>query len=86
MTYTVVVDANVEKDLRRVPKRDVEAIDAAISGLAINPRPPGAKPLSGQLKGKLRVRVGDYRIIYTVTEAIVTVHVLHVSHRSHVYR
>lgn len=86
MANTVLVADAVEKDLRRVPKHDVEAVKAAIESLADDPRPLGVKSLPGPLKGKLRFRVGDFRIIYTVNDQIVTVHVLTVSQRGDVYR
>lgn len=45
--------------------RDFRRIDAAISALADNPRPPGAVKLRGQI---YRIRVGPWRIIYAILD------------------
>ncbi|MCD4726205.1 MAG: type II toxin-antitoxin system RelE/ParE family toxin, partial [Pirellulales bacterium] len=53
--------------------------------LAKNPRPAGAKMLAGPNRF-LRVRVGDYRIIYRVEDDRLVVLVVRVGHRREVYR
>lgn len=58
-------------------------IRGAIALLAQDPRPPGARALQG--RPGLRVRVGDYRIIYTVNDNVLLVVVLRLGHRSHIY-
>jgi len=44
------------------------------------------KPLTGALKGLLKLRVGDYRVIYSINpqKLLVTVHMI--GHRGDVYR
>ena len=49
------------------------------------PRPPASKPLVGH-PGYLRVRVGDYRIVYRLEEDKLVVLVLTMGHRREVYR
>ena len=56
-----------------------------IDALATTPRPRGASALQGQ-PGFLRIRVGDYRIIYQVQDDLLTVLILRVAHRREVYR
>ena len=51
----------------------------------IEPRPHGAKALRGE-PGLLRVRVGDYRVIYTVEDNILLVLVVRIAHRREAYR
>jgi len=58
-------------------------IQAAIALLARDPRPPGAKALRG--RDGLRVRVGEYRIIYTVQDDVLLVVVVTLGHRRDVY-
>jgi mRNA interferase RelE/StbE len=43
------------------------------------------KRLSGKLSGRLRYRVGDWRVIYRIDDRAQQVHVLVVAHRSEVY-
>lgn len=58
-------------------------MQGAIALLARIPRPPGARALAG--RPGLRVRVGDYRIIYTVIDDVLLVVVVTLGHRREVY-
>ena len=67
----------LEADLRvRVIKR--------IEALSDNPRPPGVQKLSGS-EGDYRIRIGDYRVIYEIRDALLVVLVMKVAHRRQVY-
>ena len=74
----------VAKDLRGVPRADVQRILARIEALRDDPRPPGSEKLSGQ--DRYRVRQGQYRILNTVADAELIVEVVKVGHRRDVYR
>jgi mRNA interferase RelE/StbE len=58
-------------------------IQGAITLLAEDPRPPAARPLRGR-PGR-RVRVGDYRVIYTVADDVLLIVVVTLGHRRDVY-
>jgi mRNA interferase RelE/StbE len=58
---------------------------AAINELAQNARPSGCVKLAGE-PDLYRIRVGDYRIIYQVTDPKLTVLVLSIAHRRDIYR
>jgi mRNA interferase RelE/StbE len=58
-------------------------IQGAITLLAEDPRPPAARALRG--RPGLRVRVGDYRIVYTVADDVLLIVVVTVGHRRDVY-
>lgn len=58
-------------------------IQGAIALLAREPRPPGARALQG--RPGLRVRVGGYRIIYTIEDDVLLVVVVRLGHRRDVY-
>lgn len=51
--------------------------------LAEDPRPPNAKKLKG--RNAFRVRVGDYRVIYTIEDGILLIVVVTLGHRRDVY-
>jgi mRNA interferase RelE/StbE len=53
--------------------------------LAENPQRVG-RPLRGQLEGRYSARRGDFRVIYQIFDARVVVRVIHIAHRSDVYR
>ncbi len=59
-------------------------IDRKIMALAENPRPPGCKKLKGY-KDQWRVRVGNYRVVYTVNDQKLLVEVTRIRHRTDVY-
>jgi mRNA interferase RelE/StbE len=82
--YKIYFKESVEKDFRKVPKKDIQKILSRIEALAKDPRPPGHEKLSGQ--EKYRVRKGLYRIIYSIQDKELTVWVVKVGHRKDVYR
>ena len=82
--YKIYFKESVEKDFRKVPKKDLKKILSRIEALAKDPRPPGHEKLSGQ--EKYRVRQGLYRIIYSIQDQELTVWVVKVGHRKDVYR
>jgi mRNA interferase RelE/StbE len=70
--------------LRQVDHQHRARIQGAIALLAEDPRPPGATSLRG--REGWRVRVGDYRIIYTIDDGRLVVVVVTLGHRKDVYR
>jgi mRNA interferase RelE/StbE len=85
VAYTVELKPAAVRDLKALPERERKRIKTRIDALAENPRPHGAKALQGG-EGYLRIRVGDYRIIYTVLDRLLLVVVIRVGNRRDVYR
>ena len=83
-SYRIVFKKSVAKDLRPIPKKDVQRVLKRIDGLADDPRPAGAEKLSSD--DKYRIRQGDYRILYAIKDDIITVTIVKVGHRRDVYR
>ncbi len=83
-SYTIIYAEHVAKDLRRIDTSWRRRIRTAIEALAHDPRPAGCRPLVGY-PGYWRIRVGDYRIIYTVEDHRLVVIVLRVAHRREIY-
>jgi mRNA interferase RelE/StbE len=83
--YRVLLERAAEKDLSRLSSEIHARVIAAIQALANNPRPPGCRKLAGS-KHDWRIRVGDYRVIYEIADAIRVVRVNRVRHRREVYR
>ncbi len=84
MIYLIELRPAAVQALRKIDHHSRRRIQGAIALLAHDPRPPGAKALSG--RPGLRVRVGDYRIIYTVQDGVLLVVVVTIGHRREVYR
>ena len=81
--YNIQFKTSVRKDLRKIPKKDVLRILAKIEALAQDPIPPQAEMLSGD--NKYRIRQGNYRILYRIDDAVLTVFIVKVGHRKDVY-
>lgn len=83
--YRVEFATAVEKDLRKIPTKQVARIIQASEKLGANPRPPGSVKLVGH-EAKYRIRVGDYRVIYEIHDFVLTVLVVEDGHRKDIYR
>ena len=83
--YQVEFLRSAEKELASLPRDAQRRVGAALDQLRHEPRPPGAKALQGDGK-RLRIRVGDYRVIYRVEDDRLVVLVVKVGHRREVYR
>jgi mRNA interferase RelE/StbE len=82
--YVVLLDDNAVKALRSLDKPVRERVAKAIDALEGDPRPAGCEMLKGS-HGYYRVRVGAYRIVYTVNDGELVVLVVDVNHRSRIY-
>ena len=85
MKYRIVFLPVARKEIIALPHEVQRQIDRKILSLADDPRPHDVKALHGG-KGLYRVRVGDYRIVYSVEDKIITVVIVRVRHRKDVYR
>jgi mRNA interferase RelE/StbE len=83
-SYSVRITRSAEKEIARLPVAIRRLVVLRIGALATEPRPHGSQKLADD--DKYRIRQGDYRVVYTIRDAIVTVTVVRVAHRSDVYR
>ena len=82
--YRVEVRPAAARQLRKLDPDIRPRVQGAIELLAQDPRPPASRPLRG--RPGFRVRVGDWRIIYTVHDDVLLVVVIALGHRREVYR
>ena len=85
MHYRIEVTKAAARDLRALPANILKRVDARILSLAEKPRPDGVRKLVGSAD-LYRLRVGDYRIIYEIQDAVILVCIIRVRHRGEVYR
>lgn len=83
--YTVSWRPSARKDLKRFDRQVAARILPAIAALADDPRPPGVKRLKGA-SDLWRIRIGDYRVVYTVEDDHLVVLVITIAGRGSVYR
>ena len=84
VTYRIVLRPAAIRALKKIETSDRDRIRGAIALLAHDPRPPGARALRG--RDALRVRVGQYRIMYSVKDDVLQVLVVPIGHRREAYR
>jgi mRNA interferase RelE/StbE len=84
--FRIEVRPAARRDLAALPPEVRPRVDAKILELGDDPYPPSVKRLTGSSGTILRVRAGDYRILYKVDALAETVLVLAVGHRRDVYR
>ncbi len=79
--YTVEITSAARRQLKKINRADKEKILNKIESLAENPRPVGYKHLT-DTENLLRVRVGDFRIIYEIENKVLLVVILNVAKRN----
>jgi mRNA interferase RelE/StbE len=85
-SYRVLIKPSAAREIEAVDqKKDRQRIVAGIRALADDPRPPGCEKLAGE-DDRYRIRVGRYRVIYSVGDGELLVVVVRVGHRKDVYR
>jgi len=85
--YKVDYLDRAQRELRRIARGDAPSarrIARAVDALGTDPRPSGCRPLVGQ-DGLWRIRIGDYRAIYTIDDDHLVVLAVRVAHRGAVY-
>jgi len=83
--YRVEFRRSAEKDLKRLPSMVQRRVIDAIWCLADQPRPAGCRKLAGG-QDAYRIRVGDYRVIYTIADVVLVVGIHSIRHRREAYR
>jgi mRNA interferase RelE/StbE len=82
--YRAVFRAEAQAELRKVPRDMALRILAKLTELESDPTGFNTTALVSQ-PDRRRLRVGDYRVIYTIDNGELVVWVVHVGHRSTVY-
>ena len=83
-SYRLFIKPSAAKEIEALTKKERIRVIHRIQDLSKNPRPPGCEKLSGQ--DKYRVRQGQYRIVYSVSDEELVICVVKVGHRKDVYR
>lgn len=84
MRYEVRILQAAEREMDKLPSTVHSRISKRLLSLEDNPRPRGTKKLSG--RDEYRLRIGDYRVLYTIDDKNSVVTVFAVGHRREVYR
>ncbi len=82
--YSLAYDRRIEKDLRRIPAQQRRFILHRIEQLSVDPRRPQVEKLTGV--AGYRLRVGDYRVLFTIDDRSKRLIVYRILHRREAYR
>ena len=84
MKYKLVISRQASKEIKKLPKAVIPKIYSKISSLQENPRPSGVVKLTSY-DNIWRVRIGNYRVIYSIHDTIQVIDVRRVADRKDVY-
>lgn len=82
--YRIIIKEQALKQLSTLPKQYFDKIKLKINSLVDNPYPHDCKKLK-YIEG-YRIRVGTYRILYTIEKEIMIIYIIKIKHRKDVYR
>lgn len=82
--YAVSVNRSAQKEIRALDGSIRVRVVHSFHFIAANPRPPGCRKLVGVIN-RWRIRIGEYRVIYSIDDANRQVEVVAVRHRSKAY-
>jgi len=87
MLYKIEIpETLLKKSLKKIPTSDAKKIIEEIDSLEHDPRPSGSKKLKGSTKKPLyRIRIGDYRVVYSIFDNILTILIIEIGHRKDIY-
>jgi len=86
VTYEIEWAASALRELRKLDHHATRRVLVAVSKLATDPRPPSSRALSGQPGSMLRLRIGDYRVIYHAEDQRLVITLVRVPRRREAYR
>ena len=86
MSYQVIISKVASKEIKVLSKSNASKIFEKIKSLSENPRPAGCKKLKVPDTALWRIRIGDYRVIYSIEDVIKIIEVIRVGHRGDVYQ
>jgi mRNA interferase RelE/StbE len=84
--YKIIISKLASKEILKLPKSVAIVVFDNIKTLSMNPKPKGYKKLKGIKEDIFRIRIGDYRVLYTIEEKIKIVDIRTVKHRKDAYK
>ncbi|MCF8253840.1 MAG: type II toxin-antitoxin system RelE/ParE family toxin [Bacteroidia bacterium] len=86
MKYSVSIKKSAAKSLESLPNKAIRLkVTNAILGLAENPRPLKCKKLKGKLSELWRIRIGNFRVIYSIDDTIRIIDIMEIGDRKEIY-
>ena len=83
--YEIQWKDSAKKELKNLDKAIIKRLLAHIDLLAENPRPETSKKLQG-IDNFYRIRVADYRVVYSIEDDVLVVEIIRLGHRHKIYQ
>lgn len=83
--YQIKIHRQVAKKLQKLPTKDYQKISKELHQLSQKGKTSKTKKLSGKHKGSYRLRIGDWRILFTKDDEKKTICLLHLGPRGDIY-
>ena len=83
--FEILISRMAERRLKKLPADGRDRVVRAVRALADDPIPRGSRRLTGY-DDVFRIRVGPYRVLYSVAASTLTILVLKIGHRRDIYR
>lgn len=84
MNYQIIIKPSAQKDLDKLPIKELGKIVAKLKLLEQNPRPIGIQKLSND--DGHRIRSGNYRILFLIDDQANKIFIYRIKHRKDVYK
>ncbi|MCC5813942.1 MAG: type II toxin-antitoxin system RelE/ParE family toxin [Leptospira sp.] len=84
MSYNIQIKKSAEKDFKKIPIDDQSKIKDAILELEKDPRPSNCKKLKN--RPEYRIRIGDYRVLYSINDESRELVISLLGHRRDIYK
>jgi len=82
--YKIEIKKSAAKEISKLPRVALKRILERIEALGEEPRPKGCKKLSAD--EKYRIRVGVYRVLYSIDDDRLIIFVVKAGHRKEIYK
>ena len=87
MIYAILLDTQLEKKIARLRNKDKKTNERVINKMIVlSQNPYEGKPLRKVMKGKWRVHIGSFVLIYKIDEAAKTITFLDFAHHDDAYK
>jgi mRNA interferase RelE/StbE len=84
-SYKIEISSSAESQLKKLQKNDRFRVMRSILSLSLDPKPHGCRKMKGY-DDVYRIRVGVFRVIYSIDEKRIVIVILKVGHRKYIYR
>jgi mRNA interferase RelE/StbE len=85
MTYSIEIKQSAQKELANLPRNIADKVIKQVRALADDPRPNGCKKFVGT-DYTYRIRINDYRVVYSIFDQQLVIQVIKIGHRKAIYK